>query len=145
MKFFRNITKQAFILIISEVLFVGLLSFGINQYVFSFMENWTWWQYSLFVLGVIAIIAITIIVLEPITKKIKERKSTNMIQSNRDKIQELQTELLQDFFSKRVKSLLCYKKFLVQNNLLSLPAPPIKRFKKNLCPAERRNGDYLCR
>ncbi len=98
MKFFRNITKQAFILIISEVLFVGLLSFGINQYVFSFMENWTWWQYSLFVLGVIAIIAITIIVLEPITKKIKERKSTNMIQSNRDKIQELQTELLQDFF-----------------------------------------------
>ena len=98
MRFFKKLTKQAFILVISEVLFVGVLSYGINKYVYSFMENWTWWQYSLLVIGIISIIAITVIVMEPILKIVKERKLNKMIQSNRDRIQELQTELLQDFF-----------------------------------------------
>ena len=95
MKFFKKMTKQALFLVISEVLFVGLLSFGINQYVFSFMERWTWWQYLLFVLFIITLISITILVVVPITEKIKKKRIKSMIQSNKNKIQELQTELLQ--------------------------------------------------
>ena len=73
MKLFRNITKQAFILIVSEVFFVGLLSFGINRYLFSFMETWSWWQYSLLVIGLLTLAAVTLLAWELISTILKKR------------------------------------------------------------------------
>lgn len=85
-------------LIVSEVLFVGVLSFGINQYVFRFMENWIWWQYVLMLVALVALMAGTILVCECIVSIKKKRRNKAL---NRT-VGDFQLSVMQEFFKIRM-------------------------------------------
>ena len=94
MKLFKNLTKQAFVLIVSEVLFVGLLSFGVNQYIFSFMGGWTWWQYLLMVMGLFIVALVTVLIWEVISKIMATRRNKRM----ECVVSDFQLSVMQEFF-----------------------------------------------
>ena len=99
MKLFKNLTKQAFILIITEVLFVGLLSFGVNQYVFSFMQDWTWWQYSLMVLALAFLVIISLLIWQWVSNMQKKRRNKKVERQ----ISDFQLSVMQEFFRIRME------------------------------------------
>ena len=103
MKLFKNVTKQAFVLLISEVLFVGLLSFGVNKYIFRFMENWTWWQYSLLVLGTLILVLLTLLFIELFAKLSQSRNQKRRNKKMERAVEDLQLSVMQEFFKIRMQ------------------------------------------
>jgi len=99
MNLFKNITKQAFILIVSEVLFVGLLSFGVNKYIFSFMQDWAWWQYSLMIIALAALVIVTLLLWQKVSYIIINRRSKQLERQ----VSDFQLSVMQEFFKIRME------------------------------------------
>ena len=99
MKRLKHLTRQAFILIVSEVLFVGLLSYGVNQYIFPFMQEWTWWQYLLMILGFAVLVTITLIVWQLLSNYKVKRRNLRLARQ----VGDFQLSVMQDFFKIRMQ------------------------------------------
>ena len=99
MKLFKYITKQAFIIIVSEVLFAGLLSYGVNKYIFSFMNDWTWRQYLLFIAALFVFGAITLLVWQGIDDLRRKRREKKLERQ----VSDFQLSVMQEFFRIRME------------------------------------------
>lgn len=90
----KNMSKQVVVLIVSEVLLLGLLSFGADKYIFKFMEDWSWWQYLLLLAGIAGIGLVLLILWD----KLSERKSERRTKDLEREVGNFQLAFMQEFF-----------------------------------------------
>ena len=94
MKKITGFVKRTASILLVEVCFVGVLSFGLNQYVLKRMGDWTLCQYLLLISAMLVVAGIIYLAWEGIGKILLKRREMQV----KKKVEKFQLSVLQEFF-----------------------------------------------